>query len=1838
MKFKRTEHSRFIQRLDRTAEKNPLLWLPCVLLIALALVVEHIAEYAKIAYSHRNTEKVVKERPQGVRKPFALRAVAMSLVMAFSFMLVSDLGQVVFADEYYYNDMSNTDWQNDINVTGNDPFGNMLADEFNAKNDEQEANAGYNVFSVEMQGNAAVVDYEAIQNSTLVVGIYDELGEQLITTSSTGVTAEENQAMIEMDSSKIPQYFYIKAYLINSETMRPLCSVYECPTYTQEMQEFLSKTIYDFDADRVLNLDTDVSNNFAVFGEGAVISQETVNQNNVVSVDNDNNVYVIENADEIVKNLQSGDVYSQEYGSNEVLVVKVLSVDIVGDTVTIYGDDSSLEDVFEYVKIDSTFNSSDVVADTSTLEEGVEYEYSGGIAAYAVDVSGGVSYDHTFKFTDKDIENYKDGTTSAKVSLSGSLGLHLGGRAKLYISWSQTYVELVLDYSAKLQLTFSESLHGKIPLTHFEVSPCKGVFIKFDPSIVVEFDGNITLTGELYGSYGFKADKNGAHNISQSPQFERELSALGTFYIGVSLEPKVTIVSEKLVNAYIDGRMGVEVKASLKYGSTDEKNGIRHDCKSCIDGDISIKFNLNAGISLCDDRISFTIGLINKTVKIADFYRSDDFGDSGFTECPHYSYKVSAHIHGENSLLPGKTTIECSNGNVYTTDVEGFVDFYLPNGEYWFKISNDKYKANEYAEIKNKPTTISAWLNATFAHSSYGSGDTPIIPDPINPDPINPDPIDPDPVDPTPADSDFDYSILNGEVTIGRYRGKDTEVVIPNTIEGLPVTYISGYTFRDCTSLTNITIPNSVTYIGSYAFADCTSLTNITIPNSVTYIDNWAFEDCTSLTSITIPNSVTYIGDMVFTGCTSLTSINVDENNTSYSSLGDVLFSNDLSNLIQYPAGLIEKSYTIPNSVVSIETCAFYNCKSLTSITIPDSVETMGSHVFHGCTGLTSITIPDSVTSIVNETFHGCTSLASITIPDSVTSIGDSAFSGCTSLTSITIPDSVTFIGWYAFHNCISLTSITIPDSVTSIGMKAFQDCKNLTSITISNSVTSIPWGAFSGCTNLTSINIPNSVTSIGSYAFDGCNNLTIYCNSGSKAESYAIYYGVPYVIIDAPTSTPAQYELEETEQAPIIDTENNNDNSDVDDNDDLIENPEDTANNETDLQEIVAAVSEMPELYNSHYDEPMYFANIIEPSAYQTFTGLIPNEIYNCYGMKSRKADKPFNSSNLLFIAQGVSDSSGNLTFSYLPAEDYSNPEIFVKAMTEFDVDNAQIIFAEANDGSVSIGWNPADGASQYKIYKVVNNVYTEYQTTTSTSCTISGLSDNEKCGFIVQTCVNGEWSVLDENDILYYNASGEEHTHVFSNIWKSDDVSHWHECSCGEKSDVSGHTKGSGVITVKPTDETTGIMTYYCTVCDYVMETEVIPAIPDHTTHIFGTEWKSDNVSHWHECICGEKADNTPHSYDTGVITREPTETTEGIRTYTCTICGYIKNEPIPIVVPDHTVHTFGTKWDSDSTYHWHECTVCGVRSDETRHIEDNGTITVQPTATTSGTRTYSCTICGYVLRTEAIPPINDPYPVNPTPSYPTFTYPTTTTTTTSATNEPYIYGDSTKSGWNTVISEIDFAPDGSTVRVNMNGTTELPKEVTAHIQNRNINLELNIGSVVWTINGLDVTNPKTVNMKVSDRYEKIPASVMETIYSELPAIQLRLYHSGNFGFTAKLSLNVNKKYNGYYATLYYYNTKTKQLEYSGQCYVSGGRAEFEFVHASYYAIGFTSEPLYSDVSTGAGIVDFGTLVDVDTPVTNGVTIPAIKLPQIMKYSNKKRKYRILKKRRLDDLVFVL
>ena len=148
--------------------------------------------------------------------------------------------------------------------------------------------------------------------------------------------------------------------------------------------------------------------------------------------------------------------------------------------------------------------------------------------------------------------------------------------------------------------------------------------------------------------------------------------------------------------------------------------------------------------------------------------------------------------------------------------------------------------------------------------------------------------------------------------------------------------FIADFAFKECTSLRQITIPNSVTIIENGAFQGCSRLQDITIPNSVTVIENGAFKSCSTLNQITLSNSVNTIKESVFANCTSLHQI------------------------------------TIPDSVTTIEKCAFDSCKSLEQITIPNSVSAFGERAFWNCLSLNQIEISNSTTQIGEKAFWNC--------------------------------------------------------------------------------------------------------------------------------------------------------------------------------------------------------------------------------------------------------------------------------------------------------------------------------------------------------------------------------------------------------------------------------------------------------------------------------------------------------------------------------------------------------------------------------------------------------------------------------------------------------------------------------------------------------------------------------------------------------------------------------------------------------------------------------------------------------------------------------------------------
>ena len=249
-------------------------------------------------------------------------------------------------------------------------------------------------------------------------------------------------------------------------------------------------------------------------------------------------------------------------------------------------------------------------------------------------------------------------------------------------------------------------------------------------------------------------------------------------------------------------------------------------------------------------------------------------------------------------------------------------------------------------------------------------------------------------------------------VTITKYTGTESTVILPSTISSWPVTKIGEAAFQDNTTITSVTIPDSVTEIGANAFAGCTNLT------SVTYGGDWS--------NLTIQSGNPAVEDAV------------------NAQLFDFKFilNNTAVIVIRYNGTAAD--VTIPSR---------YKGKPVTAI----------DHAAFHDSAVTSVTIPDSVTAIPDDAFSYCSQLTNISIPNSVTFIGFSAFNSCTSLKSITLPSSLSTIQSYAFYNCGNLKTIRIPVSVTSIGNYAFAGCPSSMTVTYPGSKTqwdAIPKGS----------------------------------------------------------------------------------------------------------------------------------------------------------------------------------------------------------------------------------------------------------------------------------------------------------------------------------------------------------------------------------------------------------------------------------------------------------------------------------------------------------------------------------------------------------------------------------------------------------------------------------------------------------------------------------------------------------------------------------------------------------------------------------------------------------
>ena len=997
----------------------------------------------------------------------------------------------------------------DVSIQGTNGFGTLLSQEINRNQAESDAEAeeydpGYSVTDLVIEDGIAYVTYGSMEDAVLVVALYTEDGMKMLTSVSGNVTEEDTEAELEFEG-ELPQFFMASAYLVDSYDYSPLCEPYDTPMYTKDMQELLASTVDDYDEERVLNLDDDKTTNFAVYAEKTILIEAVPGVNNVTTADHENSNYVIENADDQIKNLKEGDIFVYPYAEEEILIVKVGTIKTTGSKVTITGDEMELEEAFEAVKVESMDNSDNLTVDDSVADEGVTFEGFIDNPTTMKKGDGKIKASKALSFkVNKTFEG--DGT---KVEVGGSVSFSVDVTLKYYVSAKKQYIDFRLDTEAKFALSLSASLEAELQFAKAALRTPAGVSIAFKPTLIFEIGGTIEFHATFSNSVGFRYDrKKGFKAHKGKPIFDPDIEAEVTIFVGIDLKPRVEIAEGVLAEFGLSMPIGLELSITGTGNGgkeSDDDDPSRHECVECLKIEPAFKISLGVEMQFLKCKwLKVERDILTVTIDLKNLYFSSDHGEWGKGSCPYRSYRVTFKVTDKNNQPIDLTILRLSDGTILgKTDMDGKLVCYLKEDNYDLSaIISGKEVTRKFEVSDSCLVTLSANKNYHYntgeASGSTGAVDAGIVLYSGNCG-VN--------------GSNVTWKIFgNGLLLIsGKGEMKDYDYNTPwrnysyiinrAKVEN-GVTKIGNFAFAYCSNLKSVTIADSVTKIGDLAFFESENLTDVTLPNSINKISGSAFSGCSGLESLVIPDSVTTISNSAFYDCINLSNITIPDGVTT---IGSRAFQ-DCDSLTRI---------TIPEGVTVIEDHTFYSCQNLRSVTIPGSVEKISWAAFAECYQLSTVSIQEGITWIDRNAFQ-CTNLENIAIPNSVLYIGSHAFEGCTNLSSITLPEHMISIGDSAFSECTSLTNITIPEGITSIDSNAFYECTNLENVILPSSLEEIRDAAFDFCTSLTGLTIPKNVSYIRSEPFLNCSSLEyIHVEAGNSR-----YRSDNGVLIDNNTST----------------------------------------------------------------------------------------------------------------------------------------------------------------------------------------------------------------------------------------------------------------------------------------------------------------------------------------------------------------------------------------------------------------------------------------------------------------------------------------------------------------------------------------------------------------------------------------------------------------------------------------------------------------------------------------------------------------------------------------------
>ena len=870
-----------------------------------------------------------------------------------------------------------------VSMEATDSFGKLL---MNSIDEQNSASSSENrVIGVTVDGSTATVEYVAAEDADIVVALYTDDSEELMSASGTApaFVTEDNTgsstATVSLTGS-IPNSFVVKAFLLDTVEHAPLSNEFTSNAYTKDIQDLDNATTADYPADRVVNLDDDTTTNFAVVNEDTVLVDANDASTGAMDItDNGDGSYTITNADDRTKNLQPGENFAYQQ-DDTIFILRVETVDVSGNDVTITGsDDLDLVDVFDVVKIESDDDGSDLEYDSTGVDDEVTYSKieEDSPLDETNNLIGDSSFSISHQFTIGTDSFYNDKKESFKEPADSSdpdtfhPSSKLGLNAVVKMSITSKFSYTLSGTTQNFKYTLESELHGGIQLAlkssvKFDISQPlgslkqkkTGLIISYAPQLVVKAD----ITGEIYfastSKQGFVSEGQSVTQIDEKPIQRINTDISGTVYVGVELAPKVEISMHKwfkprtdeniitLAKAELSLSIGIEAtgKYSHQYNPVEANqitgsysNDSAHACVKCISIDLSAKIKLTLTLELIGIWDN-TYSLIDYTVPVWKGYISFDFNDTGSGDCPHQLYCVTISIDTTNSPVGTEVFATDKAGNTYSIGtLVGSTDnyCYMKSDTYFLKAMVNGVSFTGTVTVDSGSAEITLHHDASTGNVTTSGTIGSNLKWTLGEDGILT-------ISGTGRMPDFYYTERTDSedsrttAPWGEYADTINAVFVSASVEN-----VGAYSFYSCTNVSSVSLSDrSITDIGDYAFAGCVSLPNITLPSRLKHIGQFAFA-ISGLTEINIPDSVRTVDQAAFAICPNLKKFTLGNGLTEIS---DAVFG----------VTALETA-VIPEGITRIGVASFSTCKNMTSVQIPASVRSIDKGAFEECPALTDV-------------------------------------------------------------------------------------------------------------------------------------------------------------------------------------------------------------------------------------------------------------------------------------------------------------------------------------------------------------------------------------------------------------------------------------------------------------------------------------------------------------------------------------------------------------------------------------------------------------------------------------------------------------------------------------------------------------------------------------------------------------------------------------------------------------------------------------------------------------------------------------------------------------------